>query len=172
MESIKRFGIKWNLLNDRSARGKKQTIHRLNPADGAGRRAKDSHDESLLRMLLRDLTENVWRPGRDPFAADQPTSARDSNEIELAQMLLEPSCEVGIENLNIIVAEDKMLATAPGDSARVTLANRSGIRNADDLARLVLEQPREIGRHRRKAGVIDRTNDDGNHNLRPRREDG
>ena len=106
MKSVERLGIKRNLFDDCAARGKEKTIHRVNSADGASRRAKDTHNESLLRMTLRNLAENVWRSGGDPFTADQAIRACHANEIVLAQMFLKSSGKVMIENLDVVVTED------------------------------------------------------------------
>ena len=99
-------------------------------------------------MRLGDLSENIRRTGRHPFAANQPVGPGNADQIELVQMFLQPDREILVENLDVVMAEDEIFPPALRETAGVAIGQRSGIGDPNDLVRLILQQMRIVRRHR------------------------
>src|SRR5262249_33142327 len=90
-----------------------------------------------LGLRIDRQTETMRIAGAVPGPVDELRRTGDADHVEFPQMLLEAICDVGRDEFDVIVAEDDIFAAGPEEAARIALAQRTCVRNMNELVRAI-----------------------------------
>ena len=163
VEAVEGFGVERDFIEHGSSRSEEEAVHGLDVGDGPRWGGEDANGVSTGGMGVGDLAENKRRAGGDPFGADEAGGSSDADEVEVLEVLVEAGGEVGVEDFDVVVAEDDVSAAGLREPAGVAFGERFSVGDSDDFVRVVLEERGEILGGRGEAGVVDGANDDRSH---------